>query len=415
MARKLERLTALTARRAEKPGYYPDGGGLYLHVTKSKSKSWAFRFMLAGRAREMGLGPYPDVELYEARGKALEARKLRREGFDPIERRKAARVAARLEAAKSLTFRRCAEDYIASHRKGWRTEKQAVLWTSTLASYVEPVFGDLPVQFIDTGLVMRVLSPIWGQKPETASRVRGRIESILDWARVHGYRSGENPARWRGHLDKLLPKQSKVAPVKHHAALPYDEIGAFMEALRAQEGIAARALEFAILTATRTGEVIGARWNEIDLIKAEWIAPAERTKTAKPHRVPLSPPVLSIIAKLPQVEDNPHVFFGAKRGKSISNMSMLMTLRRMGRSDVTVHGFRSSFRDWAAEATTSPNEVAEMALGHIVANKVEAAYRRGDLFEKRRQLMDEWARYCTTPALGNNVVPLSRTRAETEA
>ena len=408
MARNMERLTALAVSRAKKPGYYSDGGGLLLHITSTGAKSWVFRFMLAGKAREMGLGPLPDTTLSEARGKALEARKLRREGIDPIEHRKALRAAARLDAARAITFRECADAYIRAHRAGWRNAKHADQWESTLTTYADPVFGSLPVQGIDTGSVMRVLDPIWAEKPETAGRVRGRIEVILDWATVRGYRQGENPARWRGHLDKLLPKRSKVARVEHHAALPYREIGAFLASLRAQEGTGARALEFAILTAGRTGEILGARWDEIDLEAAIWTIPAGRMKGEREHRVPLSAPAIAVVEALKQFRTGEQVFPGGKSGKPLSNMAMLVLLRRMNRSDLTVHGFRSTFRDWAAEQTAYPNEVVEMALAHAVGNKVEAAYRRGDLFEKRRRLMDEWAAFCEAPAAGGKVVPIRR-------
>jgi integrase len=368
-----------------------------------------YRFMLAGKAREMGLGPLPDTTLSEARGKALEARKLRWEGIDPIEHRKAVRAHARLDAAKAITFKECADAYIRAHKAGWRNAKHADQWESTLTTYADPVFGSLPVQSIDTGLVMRVLEGIWGEKPETAGRVRGRIEVILDWATVRGYRQGENPARWRGHLDKLLPKRSKVARVEHHSALPYREIGAFLASLRAQEGTGARALEFAILTAARTGEILGARWDELDLEAAIWAIPAGRMKGEREHRVPLSAPAMAVVEALKQTRTGDHVFPGGKARRPLSNMAMLVLLRRMNRSDLTVHGFRSTFRDWAAEKTAYPNEVVEMALAHAVGNKVEAAYRRGDLFDKRRPLMDDWAAFCDAPAADGNVVPLRRT------
>jgi integrase len=407
----MERLSALVASRAKAPGYYSDGGGLYLHVTAAGTRSWVYRFMLHGKAREMGLGPLHDTRLPEARVKALEARKLRREGIDPIEHRKATRAQARLEGAKSITFKQCAERYIASHKKGWRTEKHADLWTNTLATYAEPVFGSLPVQGIDTGLVMRVLEPIWAEKPETASRVRGRVENILDWATVCGYRKGENPARWRGHLDKLLPKQSKVARVEHHAALLFAEIGAFMADLRAQEGVAARALEFTILTAARTGEVIGATWAEFDLDGKTWTVPPKRMKGEREHRVPLSVPAIAVLEAMKKLRTCDYLFPSVRRGKPLSDMAMLLILRRMKRKGLTVHGFRSSFRDWAAERTSFPSEVVEMALAHAVGDKVEAAYRRGDLFEKRRRLMEAWAGYCARVQPVGNVVEISAGRA----
>jgi integrase len=399
------KLTALKAEKAKAPGYYGDGGGLFLQVSKYSSKSWVFRFKTDGRLREMGLGSLDTYGLSEARERARYCRKLRDEGKDPIEERNAARLAVKLEAAKAMTFEQCAEGYIAAHRAGWRNGKHRDQWSSTLATYVNPIFGALPVRTIDTGLVMKAVEPIWNQKPETASRVRGRIESILDWAAARGHRAGENPARWRGHLDKLLPRKTKVRSVEHHAALPYAEIGAFMAELREQEGVGTRALEFAILTAARTGEVIGARWEEFDLAERLWAVPAERMKAGKEHRVPLTDAALAILEDMRSIRQGDFVFPGGRARRPISNMAMLMLLRRMGRGDLTAHGFRSSFRDWAAERTGFPAEVAEMALAHTVSDSVERAYRRGDLFLKRRQLMDAWARFCTTaPAAGGKVV-----------
>jgi integrase len=306
----------------------------------------------------------------------------------------------RLDAAKAVNFKECAARYIASHRAGWRNPKHAAQWEATLATYAEPVIGGLSVQAVDTALVLKVLEPIWTVKPETAGRVRGRIESILDWAKVRGYRAGENPARWRGHLDKLLLPHSKVRRVEHHAALPYAELPGFLVSLREQEGIAARALEFAILTAARTGEVLSARdGGEIDLLDKTWTLPATRMKAGKEHRVPLSARALAILKEMQahRHPDDAFVFPGAKPGRPLSNMAFLMLLRRMGRSNVTVHGFRSSFRDWAAERTNFPAEVAEMALAHTVSDKTVAAYNRSDLFDRRRRLMAAWATFCTAP------------------
>jgi integrase len=398
------KLTALKAEKAKAPGYYGDGGGLFLQVSKYGSKSWVFRFKTDGRLREMGLGSLDTYGLSEARERARNCRKLRDEGKDPIEERNAARLAVKLVAARAMTFEQCAEGYIAAHRAGWRNGKHRDQWSSTLATYVCPVFGGLPVQAIDTTLVMKAIEPIWTEKPETASRVRGRIESILDWATARSFRAGENPARWRGHLDKLLPKKTKVRRIEHHAALPYGEIAAFMVELQQQEGVAARGLEFAILTAARTGEVIGARWDEINLAERLWMVPAERMKADKEHRVPLSDAAIAILEDLSKIRHGDFVFPSGRTGRPISSMAMPMTLRRMGRGDFTVHGFRSSFRDWAAERTTFPAEVAEMALAHAVSDKVEAAYRRGDLFAKRRQLTDAWARFCTAPPAAGKVV-----------
>lgn len=377
--------------RTREPGLYADGGGLYLQVTHAEARSWIFRFMLNGRARSMGLGSLHTLTLAEARSKATECRKLCLEGIDPIEAREKARAATRLDAANTITFDACAEAYIEAHRKGWRNEKHADQWRNTLATYASPVFGALPVQAVDTGLVMRVIEPIWGEKTETATRVRGRIESVLDWAATRGYRQGENPARWRGHLQNLLPKRSKVQPVEHHAALPFREIGHFVAELRRQGGTSPLALEFTILSAARTGEVIGATWDEIDLAERTWAVPAERMKGGREHRVPLCDRAVEILESFKVLGDR-YVFPGGKRGRPLSNMAMLELLKRMGRPDLTVHGFRSTFRDWAAETTHFPNEMVEMALAHIIENRVEAAYRRGDLFQKRRELMDAWAR-----------------------
>jgi integrase len=406
MARGIGRLSAVALPKL-KAGMHADGGGLYLQVTQSGARTWIYRFMLDRRAREMGLGPLHIVTLAEAREKARECRRLRHEGIDPIDARKAQRAEERLAAATAMTFQECAERYIEAHKAGWRNPKHAAQWPSTLATYVYPVFGDLPVQAIDVGLVTKVLEPIWRTKPETASRVRGRIEAVLDWATVRGYRNGDNPARWRGHLDKLLPARAKVRKVEHHAALRYLEMGDFVAGLREQEGIASRALEFLILTATRTVEVIGARWDEFAVAEKLWTVPAARMKAGKEHRVLLSGRALAIVEgmKAQRVNDHEFVFPGGRPGKPLSNMAMLKVLRRMGRTDLTAHGFRSSFRDWAAERTNFPHEVAEMALAHTVSDKVEAAYRRGDLFMKRRQLMDAWARHCATRPEGKVVRP----------
>jgi integrase len=388
---------------------YPDGGGLYLRVTEDGNKNWVYRFMLNGRPRWMGLGPLALYGLQEARQKAVDARRLRHEGIDPIETRRAVRARERLETAKAMTFSQCAEAYLTAHRAGWRNAKHAAQWEATLATYAEPIVGALPVQEIDTALVMKVLEPVWTEKPETASRLRGRIEAILNWARVRGYRSGENPARWRGHLDHLLPARSKVRKVEHHAALPYAALPRFLVSLRQEEGIAARALEFAILTAARTGEVLGARLDEIDTTETVWTIPADRMKAHKEHRIPLSARALEILDEVKQADGEPlYIFPGAKLGKPLSNMAFLMLLRRMKRDDLTAHGFRSSFRDWAAERTNFPSEVAEMALAHTISGKVEAAYRRGDLFEKRRKLMDAWAQFCAAPAADAKVLHLRK-------
>jgi integrase len=402
------KLNALAVARAQRPGLYPDGGGLYLQITKAGVKSWLLRFMLRGQARAMGLGPLIDVSLADARKQASACRRLLLDGIDPIDARKAHRTVAQLEAAKAMTFRQCAEGYIAAHKPGWRNTKHADQWTNTLATYAYPIFGRLPVQQIDVALVMKVLEPIWTAKTETASRVRGRVEAVLDWATTRGHRRGENPARWKGHLENLLPRRSKVQKVKHHPALAYQEIGAFMATLRAQEGIAARALEFTILTAARTGEVTGARRDELDRDATTWTVPGGRIKGGKEHRVPLSEPATAIAKSILKMEGSQFIFPGGRAKKPLSENAMLALLERMGRGEITVHGFRSTFRDWAAEQTNYPREVAEMALAHVVEDKVEGAYRRGDIFEKRRRLMDEWARYCASPTYIATVVPIRR-------
>jgi len=408
MGRAVHRLSAKTLEKAIPPGYHCDGEGLYLQVSPTQSQSWIFRYKRHGRSREMGLGSARDVSLAQARAKASEARRQLTEGVDPLAAREGRRNEERLRKAGTISFDDCAEKYIAAHRASWRNDKHAEQWQNTLDTYASPVIGELAVGDVDTALVLRVLEPIWATKPETASRLRGRIEHILDYARVRGYRAGENPARWRGHLDKLLPSALNRKNRRHHAALPYDEIGAFLERVRAQEGTAARALEFTILTAARTQEVIGARPQEIDAEKGLWTIPAGRMKAGKEHRVPLSPQALRL---LKSQASSAFVFCGMKEGAPLSNMAMLELLRRMERDDLTVHGFRSTFRDWAAECTAYPGEVCEMALAHAISDKAEAAYRRGDLFEKRRRLMADWAKYCDTPKGGAQVVALSRKRA----
>ena len=407
---RINRLTALNVERMREPGLHHDGAGLYLQVTAGKhgvTKSWLYRFMLDGKERRMGLGSLSDVSLAGAREKAGDARKQVKEGLDPIDQRQAMRAAAALAKARAMTFDQCRDAYITSHRSTWRNAKHAWQWSASLANYVTPIFGKVSVQDVDVALVMKALEPIWSTIPETASRLRGRIEVILDWAKVRGLRSGENPARWRGHLDHLLPRRSKVRKVRHHAALPYAEMGPFMALLRDRPAVAARALEFAILTAARTGEVLGSRWDEIDMVQRLWTVPADRMKAGKEHRVPLSEPALAILRAMSIVRRTEYVFPGDRRA-TLSNTSMLMLMRRMNHGELTTHGFRSSFRDWAAELTDFPNEVVEMALAHVVGSKVEAAYRRGDLFEKRRRLMDAWAKFCTAPPAEQGKVLLLR-------
>jgi integrase len=396
------RLSSLTVKHARKPGMLADGNGLYLQVTRANARSWIFRYYRNGKSREMGLGSLNAVGLAGARLKAAACRGLLADGIDPIAARDAERTQRALEDARAITFDQCAEAFITAHGAAWKNRKHVAQWKATLRTYVSPVFGSLPVQAVDVALIMKVLEPIWTTKPETASRVRGRIESVLNWAKARGYRTGENPALWKGHLDNLLPARSKIANIKHHAALHYDQTSQFVDALRRQNGIASLALEFAILTAARTGEIIGARWAEIDLEAKVWTVPASHMKNGREHRVPLSVEALAVLTKVSQGEPEEFVFAGRKK-RPMSNMAFLMLLRRMGHDKLTGHGFRSTFRDWAAERTNFQAEIAEAALGHVVGNKVEAAYRRGDFFEKRRRLMETWAQFATT-APGDAVV-----------
>jgi integrase len=412
-------LTAREVANLKTPGTHRASRNLYVQNEPAAdgdvSRSWLLRYTLNGRAREMGLGALDLVTLAEAREKVLAGRKLLLEGVDPLEARKAERMQALLAAVSTMTFQECGNAYIAAHEPGWRNPKHRQQWRNTLGTYVYPVVGELPVQAADTAIVMKILEPIWTAKPETAGRVRGRIESILDWATVRQFRTGDNPARWRGHLEKLLPAKSAVRVVKHHAALPYVEAPAFMAAVREQDGIAARALEITILTVLRTGGAIGARWPEFDLQEKVWTVPKDRMKwkpgqTPRDHRVPLCDRAIEILAALPREKGSDFVFIGGRAGKPISNMAMLKLLARMGRDDLTVHGFRSTFKDWAAETTGHTDIVVEMALAHAVGDKVEAAYRRGDLFQKRRRLMDDWARFCASPPRGAAVVDLQTRR-----
>lgn len=409
MARGSNRLTDRSVKTAT-VGYHCDGNNLYLQVTQGAddtlNRSWLLRYATGGVKisaagkprrveRQMGLGSYPVVSLQAAREKAREALRLIASGHDPIEARRASKAAAAVAIAKAVTFKDCAEKYIRAHETGWRNDKHRAQWWSTLETYVYPLIGPLPVTSIDTSLVLKVLEPIWAAKPETASRLRGRVEAVLDWAKARGYREGENPARWRGHLDKLLPPRAKVRRVEHHAALPYSDVSQFMRSLREREGTAARALEFAILTAARTGEVIGGTWEEINLDDQLWIVPGPRMKGGREHRVPLSEAALAILKMQAERRENDFVFPGSS-AKALSNMALLMLLRRMG-VNVTAHGFRSTFRDWAGDCTHFPREVIEAALAHSVESKVEAAYRRSDALEKRRELMAAWAEFCWEP------------------
>jgi integrase len=418
MARQSGKLKWAQVKNVKRPGMHGDGAGLWLHVGATGGKSWVFRYMINGKAREMGLGPVgpidrPTTSLEEARDRAQLARRMIRDDVDPLKAKEDQRKAKKVELAKAHTFKQVAAKYIAAHRAGWRNAKHAAQWDSTLTTYAYPIIGDLPVGAVDTGHVTRILEPIWATKPETAARVRGRIESVLDYAGTHQWRTGENPARWKGHLQNVLPTRSKVAKVEHHASLPWQQIAPFMADLERQEGVAALALRFAILTAARTGEVIGVRWSEIDTGAAVWTVPGGRMKGGREHRVSLSESALAVVreaARLREREDDPQAFLfpGGKRGKGLSNMALLALLRRMARGDLTAHGFRSTFRDWAAE-TGQPADIAEAALAHVVGDKTVAAYQRGDLLERRRKLMDAWATFCgRLPDESGQVVELRR-------
>ena len=407
MPRKLSNaLTPLAVKNA-KPGRHADGGGLHLLVKESGARSWVYRFMLNGKSRDVGLGPAGPggISLADART-ARDALRLKvKAGIDPLEerQREAAEALATAQAAQvaGITFQTVAEAYIGANEESWRNDKHRQQWKNTLKTYVYPVIGELPVAEVGTAHVLQILEPIWKAKAETASRVRGRMETILDAAKARGYRDGENPARWRGHIAQILPARSRLTR-GHHKAMPYDAIPAFVGALHTRKAVAALALEFTILTAARTGEVIGAKWDEVDLEKAIWTIPASRMKAGKEHRVPLSPRAVEILGSTQGLRKE--WLFPAAGGGKLSGMAMAMLLRRM-KVDVTVHGFRSGFRDWCAECTGYAHEVAEMALAHTIDNKVERAYRRGDLFDKRRRLMDEWAEFCAhgVSATGDNV------------
>jgi integrase len=404
MARSINKLSSRTVETVKVPGRYSDGGNLYLSISDNGGRRWVFMYRFAGKQREMGLGSASKVgtSLARARDLAAEARTALAAGLDPLEVRKAARLAERILP----TFGECADAFIETHRSSWRNDKHIAQWTTTLSTHCASIRA-LPIDKIDTEAVLKVLQPIWERLPETAKRLRGRIEKVLDAASVRGFRTGENPARWRGHLQNLLAKP-KTLSRGHHAALPYEQLPDFMAQLRARHSLSARALEFAILTACRSGEVRSARWDEIDLAKAVWVIPARRMKAGKEHRVPLSNRAVALLVALQEMRISDFIFPGNGSGKPLSGMAMAMQLRRMKADDITVHGFRSTFRDWASETTTSPHEVCEQALAHAIGNKTEAAYRRGDLFEKRRKLMDAWASYCEPNDV--NIIPLVKTR-----
>ena len=405
MARTLNRLSAFKVEKAKEPGMYGDGGGLYLRVAEGGSKQWIYRYVTNGRPRDMGIGPVHVLTLAEAREKAREASRLRLEGIDPIAAKHAQRAAAAVAAASAMTFRQCAEGFIKDNEASWTNAKHRLEWERSLARYVLPTLGNLPVAAIDTPLVLKVIKPLWERVPETASRVRGRIENVLGWATVHHYRGGDNPARWNGLLEHALPT---VVKGEHHAAMAYAEVPAFMAKLREQSSVPARCLELIVLTGVRLDEAREATWDEIGFDNRVWMIPAARMKKSdRDHRVPLSAAAIAVLEDMHAIRQSDYVFPGSYHGKAIGKNMPLRLLNQITGTSATVHGFRSSFRDWAAERTSFPREVAEMALAHAIPNAVEAAYRRGDLFEKRSRLVDAWADYCAKPD-SKGVTPMKK-------
>ena len=386
------KLSARTVETVTEPGRYSDGNGLYLVVREGGSRQWFLFYRYGGKRRELGLGRAGKggASLADARKLADEQRALVRQGKNPKDERKAESVLV------APTFGAFADEYVASHAPKFRNAKHLAQWRMTLGDTYCKAIRSKHIDKIETPDILAVLQPIWNKVPETAARLRGRLENILDAAKARGFRTGENPAAWRGHLKTILPARQRLTR-GHHAALPYDQVPAFIAALRSRQSLAAVALQFCILTATRSGEVLGARWEEIDLDKKVWTIPAIRMKAGHAHRVPLSPQAVELLAALPRQQGNPHVFPGNASGKPLSGMAMTMQLRRMKREDITVHGFRSSFRDWASEQTSFPHETCEHALAHRISDKAEAAYRRGDQFEKRRLLMEAWSEYVSIP------------------
>ena len=413
MARKAKQLSALSVGRLNKPGMWAVGGvaGLYLHINDKAARSWVLRATIGSKRRDMGLGGFPDVTLAGAYEKARQAREKIEQGTDPILARKQAASELIAAQATELTFSKAATAYIDAHGDAWRNAKHRQQWVNTIETYAEPVIGKMLVRDVNQTHILSILEPIWKTKTETATRIRGRIESVLDWATVRGHRKGDNPARWKGYLDQLLPAPGKIAKVEHHTALPIDAVGAFVQDLRQRDGFAARALEFVILTAARSGEVRGMTWNELDLDAGVWSVPAERMKAGKEHRVPLSDQAKTLLQALPKIKDVPLVF-PAPRGGVLSDMTLTAVTRRM-KVPAVPHGFRSTFRDWAAERTNYPRDMAEQALAHTLGDKVEAAYRRGDMLEKRRKMMQSWAAFCDLPVVvkGENVVAINRSVA----
>lgn len=406
MPKKARELSAVEVRRLDRPGLHAVGGvaGLHLQVKDTGARSWILRAMVGSQRRDIGLGGFPDVPLADARDKARAARELIAQGIDPAEQKKANKAALMAAEAKTITFNECARRFLASKTKEFANPKHAAQWKTTLETYASPFIGKLAVDKIEMAHLVQVLTPIWDSKTETASRVRGRIESVLSWATVSGFRAGDNPARWKGGLDIVLPRPTKITKVKHHTALPWQEVPAFMPELRKVEGMGARALEFAILTAARSGEVRGATWGEFDLALKLWTIPAERMKAKKPHRVPLNDAAMKLLAALPRL-DGCNFVFPSARGGMLSDATMSAALKRM-KVDAVPHGFRSSFKDWARSSTRFPDEVSELALAHVSTDATRAAYARDELLPQRTKLMEAWAQFIDTPAKAGKVLTM---------
>jgi len=406
-SRAMHRLSAAFVKSVSEKGLYADGGNLYLHVEGPQAKSWLFIYTRSGKRREMGLGALTRVGLSAARKKAHDERQRLGLGVDPLRARNAARTAE----AQQKTFKQCAEAFIESHRSSWRNTKHASQWTNTLTQYAYPVIGDLPVEAVELKHLSDILLPMWSKKNETANRVRGRIEQVLDWAAVNNLRPHDNPARWRGTLDKVLPKRSAVHEVKHHGAVPHESINAFVARLRESTGTAAFALEFLILTATRANETLKADWSEFDLDRRVWTIPAARMKAKREHRVPLSSRAVGLLRHVKEASGNSAGFVfrsPSKEGKPLTDAALLALVKEFAGGGYTTHGFRSTFRDWASETAQAAGEVAEAALAHTVKDKTERAYRRGDLLEERIKLMDKWATYCNRGAPSRSPQPRGR-------
>lgn len=408
MPKKAKHLTDRAVAAIKEPGRYAVGGvdGLHIRVTDGGAKSWILRVQVGDKRRDLGIGNYPMVSLARARDEAYEYRKRIRDGVDPLAQKREIRSALRAQQAGEKTFKECAEAYIEAKAIEWKNPKHRQQWENTLATYAYPKIGAMVVADIALPQVLSVLEPIWTDKTETASRLRGRLESILDWATVRQYRNGDNPARWKGHLDTILPARGKVQKIEHHPAMTIDDTPAFWRALGVKDGMSIRALQFVILTAARSGEVRGATWDEIDLDAAVWTIPGDRMKAGREHRVPLSKQAVALLKSLPRLDGSPYVFFAPKGGQ-LSDMALTAVMRRMDLTAVP-HGFRSTFRDWAGERTNYPREMAEQALAHTLRDKTEAAYRRGDALERRRAMMQDWANFLDRPSAGKNVVHMKK-------